>query len=149
MYDHSGEVEVTRQSDVTHLELPIKRAKGSSGNISIAWSVQAPDDIKIIWPENGMIDMQEGQWNSSIRLSVAGDKKELSEQVVWVQLDKTNGGALLASRDKTRTKIVIAANLNPAGMLWVIVGASAGAAVLLVIVIVLVAVKLKKQKSER
>ena len=143
-------MEVTRKKEVTKLELPIKRAKGSSGNISVTWSLfhNTSDDLGMIWPYNGMIDMKEGQWNSSITLNVASDDKELTEQVVWIQLDKTAGGAVLASRDQTQAKIVIAANVEPTNFLWIIVGASVAGAILLVILVACFAVRIRKRKSE-
>ena len=56
--------------------------------------------------------MTDGQWNVTFILNVDNDAKQLSESVIWVELKNPTGGALLASRDKTKTKIVIASNLK-------------------------------------
>ena len=148
---------ITRKKEVTKLELPIKRAKGSSGDISVTWSLfHTSDDSGMVWPHNGMIDMKEGQWNSSIHLNVASEDKELPEQVVWVQLDNSTGGAVLASRDQTQTKIVIGSNMKdvpnvaPRNMLWIIVGLSVGGALTVVLIFaVWCVVKKRRHRSER
>ena len=106
------------------------------------WSLfhNTSDYLGMVWPHNGMIDMKEGQWNSSIHLNVASEDKELPEQVVWVQLDNTTGGAVLALRDQTQTKILIGSNIKdvpnvaPSHMLWIIVGLSVGGALAVVLI---------------
>ena len=106
------------------------------------WSLfhNTSDHLGMVWPHNGMIDMKEGQWNSSIHLNVASEDKELPEQVVWVQLDNTTGGAVLALRDQTQTKILIGSNIKdvpnvaPSHMLWIIVGLSVGGALAVVLI---------------
>lgn len=56
--------------------------------------------------------MADGQWNDTFILNVADDRKEVQESVIWVQLENPTGGALLASRDETTAKILIASNLR-------------------------------------
>jgi len=70
------------------------------------------DGVNVIWPASGKLSMTDGQWNDSFTVNVANDRKELPESVVWVQLEGTTGGALLASRNETITKILIASTMR-------------------------------------
>ena len=145
VYDQFGQVRITRGKDVAKLDLPIKRAKGSGGNISVMWSVvhNTSGSPAPVWPASGAIYLREGQWNSSITVTVANDETVMPEQVVWVELGATTGGAVLATRDQTRTKIIIASNVREGAPeteglpLATIIGSSAGGAILLVLLLVL------------
>ena len=99
----------------TKLEIPVRRSKGSQGNITVQWSLfqnDSSDSLDLIWPTSGKVSMTDGQWNDSFILNVDNDRKQAPESVIWVQLENPTGGALLASRDKTTAKILIASNLR-------------------------------------
>ena len=130
---------VSRAKQVTKLEIPVRRAKGSQGNITVQWSLHQNDstlDRELVWPTSGMIALDDGKWNESFTINVADDKKKAPESVMWVQLDKTSGGALLASRDQTRAKIVIKGNKEPSGTWkWIVIGSACAAFLLLLIIL--------------
>ncbi len=100
---------------VIKLEIPVRRSKGSQGDITVEWSLYGSDSLDsldLIWPTSGKISMTDGQWNDTFILTVNNDGKEVPESVIWLQLENPTGGALLASRDETTAKIVIASNLR-------------------------------------
>ena len=144
---------VSRAREVTKLEIPIRRAKGSQGNITIQWSLyqnQSTHDTKILWPSSGKVALTDGRWNDSFILNVANDKKELPESVIWVQLDKTTGGAVLASRDKTTAKIVIAGNEEENNTWkWIVIGVCGGLLLVLIVAALVWGVRKRKQKTAR
>ena len=152
VYNEDGVVEVSRARQVTKLEIPVRRAKGSLGDVTVHWSLyqnESSHSVELLWPTSGKITLSDGQWNDSLIVSV--DNKEKSpESVVWVQLDKTTGGAVLASRDQTTAKILIAANERPgASWRWIVTGACSGLLFILLVVVLVWWVRRKWQKSER
>lgn len=162
VYNEDGAVEVSRTSQVTKLEFPVRRAKGSSGNITVEWSLyqnKSSHGVEFLWPTSGNITLSDGQWDDSFIVNVENDKKEAPESVVWVQLDNAIGGAVLASRDQITAKILIAGNERPGARAanessgtswrWIVTGVCAGLLVILIIVIVAWCVRRTKQKKER
>ena len=152
VYNDNGAVEVTRSRQVTKLEFPVRRAKGSLGDVTVQWSLyqnDSSDSMEIVWPKSGQVSLADGQWNDSFIINVASDKKEVHESVVWIQLDKTTGGAVLASRDQTTAKILITGNEGKSGAWrWIVTGVCCG--VFLIVVGVLVYwLHKKKQESQR
>ena len=123
---------MSRVESVTRLEIPVRRSKGSQGDITVEWSVMS-DSLDLIWPTSGKVSMTDGQWIDSFILVVDNNRKEAPESVVWVQLKNPAGGALLAPRNKTTTKISIASNLRDDQSNWisVTVGACVAGVVLL------------------
>ena len=155
-------VEVSRTSQVTKLEFPVRRAKGSSGNVTVEWSLyqnESSHSVEFLWPTSGNITLSDGQWNDSFVVNVENDKKDAPEMVVWVQLDNATGGAVLASRDQTIAKILIAGNERSGeratnerpgtSWRWIVTGVCSGLLVILIIVIVAWCVRRTKQKKER
>ena len=153
VYNEDGVVEVSRARQVTKLEIPVRRAKGSLGDVTVHWSLyqnESSHSVELLWPTSGKITLSDGQWNDSLIVSVDNDKEESPESVVWVQLDKTTGGAVLASRDQTTAKILIAANERPgASWRWIVTGACSGLLFILLVVVLVWWVRRKWQKSER
>ena len=146
-------VEVSRTRQVTKLEFPVRRAKGSLGDITVQWSLyenKSSHSVEFLWPTSGKITLTDGQWNDSFIVSVDNNKKEAPESVVWVQLDKTTGGAVLASRDQTTAKILIAANeSHGTSWRWIVIGACSGLLLILIAVVLVWWVWRKKHKKER
>lgn len=153
VYNEDGVVEVSRARQVTKLEFPVRRAKGSLGDVTVQWSLyqnESSHSVEFLWPTTGKITLSDGQWNDSFIVSVDNNKKEAPESVIWVQLDKTTGGAVLASRDQTTAKILIAANeRHGTSWRWIVTGACAGFLLILIVVILVWWVRRKKHKSER
>ena len=152
VYNEDGVVEVSRARQVTKLEIPVRRAKGSLGDVTVHWSLyqnESSHSVELLWPTSGKITLSDGQWNDSLIVSV--DNKEKSpESVVWVQLDKTTGGAVLASRNLTTAKIIIAGNERPGtSWRWIVTGACSGLLFILLVVVLVWWVRRKRQKSER
>ena len=144
-------VEVSRSKQVTKLEFPVRRAKGSLGEITVQWSLYRNDSSKGVelWPTSGRLSLSDGQWNDSFIVNVDNNKEEALESVVWVQLDNTTGGAVLASRDQTTVKILITANERTSdNWKWVVTGACCGLLLILMVVLVCWARK-KRQRPER
>lgn len=144
---------VSRTRQVTKLEIPVRRAKGSQGDITVQWSLyqnQSSQSISLLWPTSGKISLTDGVWNKSLFVNVANDKKEAPESVVWVQLGKTAGGAVLASRDQTTAKILIAGNLESnETWKWIVISACGALLLVLVVICLVWWVRRKKQKSKR
>ena len=153
VYSEDGVVEVSRTRQVTKLEIPVRRAKGSLGDVTVHWSLyrnESSRSVELLWPTSGKITLSDGQWNDSFIVSVDNDKEESPESVVWVQLDKTTGGAVLASRDQTTAKILIAANeRSGTSWRWIVTGACSGLLFILLVVVLVWWVRRKWQKSER
>jgi len=93
--------------------------------------------------------MVDGQWNDSFIVNVANNRKEVPESVVWVQLEDTSGGALLASRDETTTKILIASNIRDNHGEWIIIVVSVCVASVFVLLVVSWCVNAYRKKGKR
>lgn len=136
VYSSNGHIEVFRRMKVTTLEIPVLRSKGSLGDITVEWSLyqnDSSDTLEFIWPASGNVSMTDGQWNSSFILNVGNDRRQAPASVVWIQLENPTGGALLASDDKTTSKILIASNLRADQSTWIITTISACAASVIVL----------------
>lgn len=121
---------------VTKLEITVRRSKGSQGDITVEWSLYgnvSSDSLDLIWPTSGKVSMTDGQWNNSFILNVANDRRQAPESVAWIQLENPTGGALLASRDKITTKILIASNMRADQSTWIITTISVCAASVMVL----------------
>ena len=145
-------VEVTRSRRVTKLEFQLRRAKGSQGDITVQWSLyqnDSSDSMELLWPKSGQVSFTDGQWNHSFIINVDNNEEEVQQSVVWVQLDETTGGAVLASPDKTSAKILITGNEEQTGTWrWIVTGVFCG--VLLIFVGVFVySLRKRKQESQR
>ena len=144
---------VSRGREVTKLEIPIRRAKGSQGDITIQWSLyqnESSHDTKLLWPSSGIVALADGKWNDSFILNVANNKKELPESVIWVQLDKTTGGAVLASRDKTTAKVVIEGNKEEKNTWkWIVIGVCGTLLLILIAAALAWGVRKRKQTKAR
>ena len=93
--------------------------------------------------------MADGEWNESFKLNIDNDKKKAPESVIWVQLDKTTGGAVLASRDQTTAKVLIAGVEGEQTWIWIVTGVGGALLLGLVIVILLWCARKRKIKMER
>ena len=152
MYNEDGVVKVTRSRHVKKLEFPLRRAKGSQGDITVQWSLyknDSSDSMEIVWPKSGEVFFTDGQWTDSFIINIDNDEEEGQQSVVWVQLDEATGGAVLASRDQTTTKILITGNEKKSGAWrWIVTGVCLG--VLLIFVAALVYwLRKRKQESQR
>ena len=152
VYNEDGVLEVSRTRQVTKLEIPVRRAKGALGDVTVHWSLYQNHSsrVELLWPTSGKITLSDGQWNESFIVNVDNDKDEAPESVVWVQLDKTTGGAVLASHDQTTAKILIAGNeRSGTSWRWIVIGACSGLLFILLVVVLVWWVRRKWQKSER
>lgn len=157
MYDSDGDIRVKRGQKVTKLEITVRRSKGSQGDITVHWSLYHNDSSEsadLIWPSSGTVSMTDGQWSKSFIVNVANNRKEVSESVVFVQLEDATGGALLASRDETTAKIVIASNMkNDNGKevpgAWIIIVVSVCAALVIALLTAFVVVNVRRRKGRR
>ena len=116
-------IKVVLSQKVAKLEIPVRRSKGSLGNITVRWSLYHNDSIditEIIWPSSGRLSMADGQWIGSLTLNVANNIKKLPQNVIWVKLLGTTGGALLSSENETATKIVLTSTLKEKPGKWFI-----------------------------
>ena len=152
MYNEEGVVKVTRSRYVKKLEFPLRRAKGSQGDITVQWSLyqnDSSDSMELLWPKSGQVLFTDGQWSDSFIINIDNDEAEEQQSVVWVQLDETTGGAVLASRDQTTAKILINGNEKKSGAWrWIVTGVCLG--VLLIFVGALgYRLRKKKQESQR
>ena len=137
---------------VTKLEIPVRRSKGSQGDITVKWSLyvnDSSDSLDLIWPTSGRVSMTDGQWNNSFILNVANDRRQAPESVVWIQLENPTGGALLASRDKTTAKILIASNLREDQSTWVISTISVSVAIVMAVFIASCVISRKKNRTKK
>ena len=152
MYNEDGVLEVSRTRQVTKLYIPVRRAKGALGDVTVHWSLYQNHSsrVELLWPTSGKITLSDGQWNESFIVNVDNDKDEAPESVVWVQLDKTTGGAVLASHDQTTAKILIAGSERPGtSWIWIVIGACAGLLFIFLVVLLVWWVRRKWQRSER
>ena len=151
VYNKEGVVEVSRTQQVTTLEIPVRRAKGSQGDITVQWSLyrnESSHGLDLLWPTSGKISLADGEWNKSFIVNLDDDQKDAPQSVVWVQLDKTTGGALLGSRDQTIAKVLIAGIEGEQQIWhWIVIGVSAPVASILIILFV--AWRLRKRKAKR
>ena len=152
MYNADGVVEVSRTTQVTKLEIQVRRAKGALGDVTVHWSLYQNESlrVKLLWPTSGKVNLSDGQWNESFIVSVANNKEEAPESEVLVQLDKATGGAVLASRDQTTAKILIAANeSSDSSWIWIGTGAFSGFLFILLVVVRKWWARRKRQMPER
>jgi len=152
VYNEDGVLEVSRTRQVTKLEIPVRRAKGALGEITVHWSLYQNESsrVELLWPTSGKVTFSAGQWNDTFIVSVDNDKEEAPQSVVWVQLDTTTGGAVLASRDQTTVKILIAGNeRSGTSWIWIVTDACFGLLFILLAVALVWWVWRKCQKSER
>lgn len=138
VYDSHGDIQVSRVEKVTKLEIRVRRSKGSQGNITVEWSVYengSSDSLDLIQPRSGNVSLTDGQWNESFVLNV-DNEIEAPESVIWVKLENPTGGAVLASRDKTTAKILIASNLKArhSTKISVVIGSSVACVIVLLVV---------------
>lgn len=114
---------MTLMHKVAKLEIPVRRSKGSQGNITVRWSLYHNDSTDIsdlIWPSSGTLSMTDGQWSSSLTLNVASNIKKVPGNIIWIKLAETTGGALLAPEDETVIKIILTSNLSEKNSKWFI-----------------------------
>ena len=152
VYNEDGVLEVSRTRQVTKLEIPVRRAKGALGDVTVHWSLYQNESsrVELLWPTSGKVTLSDGQWNESFIVSVDNGKEEAPESVVWVQLDKTTGGAVLASHDQTTAKILIAGNeRSGTSWRWIVTVACSGMLLILLVVVLVWWVRRKWKKSER
>ena len=152
VYNREGVVKVSRTRHIIKLEIPVRRAKGSQGDITVQWSLyqnESSHSTNLLWPTSGIISLADGEWNESFIVNVENNKKEAPESVIWIQLDKTTGGAVLGSRDQTTAKIVIAGNEEGETPKWTVIGACSAFLLVLAIVVVLLLVRRRVIKSAR
>ena len=124
VFSLDGNIRVTLTQKTAKLELPLRRSKGSQGNIPVRWSLDHNDSTDIsdlIWPSSGTLSMTDGQWSGSLTVNVANNIKKLPGNVIWVKLVDTTGGALLASKNETTTKIVLVSPLREKRGQWFII----------------------------
>lgn len=138
VYDSHGDIHVSRVEKVTKLEILVRRSKGSQGNIIVEWSLyqnDSSDSLDLIQPRSGKVSMIDGQWNESFILNV-DNEMEAPESVIWVKLENPTGGALLAPRDETTAKILIASNLKAqhSEKISVVIGSSVACIIVLLTV---------------
>ena len=71
--------------------------------------------------------------------------------MVWIQLDKTSGGAILGSRDQTTAKVLITGKETERKTIWqwIVIGAAVIVAFIVVVLIILLRRRSKKVKSQR
>lgn len=153
VYDSNGDIQVFRVEMVTKLEIHVRRSKGSQGNITVSWSLYQNDSsnsLNFIQPTSGKVSMTDGQWNESFILNV-DNEMEAPENVIWIQLENPTGGALLASRDKTTVKILVASNLRTQHSKKISKWTSvvAGSCVAGVIVLMIVSCGIYKRRTKR
>ncbi|XP_068689656.1 uncharacterized protein [Montipora foliosa] len=152
IYNKEGVVEVSRTRQVSKLEIPVRRAKGSQGDITVQWFLYRNDSShgpNLLWPTSGKISLADGEWNKSFVVNLDDDEKDAPQSVVWVQLDKTTGGALLGSRDQTTAKVLIAGKEREEIWHWIVTGVSVLIALILIILLVAWRQRRKKVKSQR
>ena len=152
VYGSDGDIKVRLAQKVTKLEIPVRRSKGSQGDITVQWSIyhnDSADTVHLIWPSSGTISMVDGQWNDSFIVNVANNRKEVPESVVWVQLQDATGGALLASRDETTTKILIGSNIRDNHNEWITIVVSVSVALLIVLLAVSLCVTAFRKRRKR
>ena len=73
------------------------------------------------------------------------------QSVVWIQLDKTSGGAILGSRDETTAKVLITGKETESKTIWqwIAIGAAVIGAFIVVVLILLLRRRSRKVKSRR
>lgn len=137
---------------VKKLEIPVRRSKGSQGDITVQWSLyqnDSSDSLDLIWPQSGKVSMTDGQWNDSFILTVDNDRKQAPEGVIWVQLEDPTGGAQLASHAETTLKITIASNKRPDHETWIITTVCVCVASVVVLLVASYGIKRHRKKSKR
>ena len=71
--------------------------------------------------------------------------------MVWIQLDKTSGGAILGSRDETTAKVLISGKETETKTISqrIVIGAAVIGAFIVVVLILLLRRRWRKVKSQR
>ncbi|KAL9987460.1 hypothetical protein ACROYT_G001773 [Oculina patagonica] len=155
IYDSNGDIQVSRVETVTKVEIPVRRSKGSQGDITVEWSLygnDSSDSLDLIQPTSGKVFMTDGQWNESFIL-IVDNEVDVPESVIWIQLENPTGGALLASRDKTTAKILIASNSRAQHRKqiskWIFTAVGSGVACVIVLLVVSCGIYRCRKKRER
>ncbi len=155
VYDSNGDIQVSRVETVTKVEIPVRRSKGSQGDITLEWSLygnDSSDSLDLIQPTSGKVFMTDGQWNESFIL-IVDNEVDVPESVIWIQLENPTGGALLASRDKTTAKILIASNSRAQHRKqiskWIFTAVGSGVACVIVLLVVSCGIYRCRKKRER
>ena len=153
VYNKEGVVEVSRRKQVTQLEFPVRRSKGSQGNITVHWSLyrnESSHGPNLLWPTSGNIGLEDGEWNTSFIINLDDDAKVAPESVVWVQMDETTGGAVLGSHYETTAKVLITGTYNQESETgiwhWIVIGVC-GAVVLIVAVVLFLVWRQRRKKT--
>ena len=136
----------------TKLEIPVRRSKGSVGDITVQWSLyhnDSSDSVDLLLPSSGTIYMTDGQWNGSLIINVANNREKVPDSVVWVQLDDITGGALLASRNETTAKIIIASTVRGNNGEWIMIVVSVSVALVVVLLAVVFVWFVRTHKKKR
>ena len=154
VYNNEGVVELSRTKKVTRLEIPVRRAKGAQGDITVQWSLyqnESSQGPSLLWPSSGEISLIDGEWNASFIVNLDDDKTDAPQSVVWIQLDKTSGGAILGSRDETTAKVLITGKETESKTIWqwIAIGAAIIGAFIVVVLILLLRRCSRKVKSQR
>ncbi|XP_015767122.1 PREDICTED: uncharacterized protein LOC107345883, partial [Acropora digitifera] len=142
IYNNEGVVELCRTKKVVTVEIPVRRAKGSQGNITVQWSLYRNESAQgpsLVWPLSGEISFVDGEWNKSFIVNLDDDKTDAPQSVVWIQLDKISGGAILGSRDETTAKVLITGKETESKTIWqwIAIGAAVIGAFIVVVLIIL------------
>ena len=135
VFTSDGQIKVSYVENSTKLEIPVRRSKGSQGDITVKWSLfqnDSSDSLDSIWPKSGMVSMVDGQWKDSFTLNV-DNGTEAPESVIWVRLENSTGGALLASRDETTAKILLTSSVTDSPSKWIIIAVSVFVASIIVL----------------
>lgn len=83
----------------------VARRKGSTGNVTVTWSVSSHMGARIpfsISPSSGVLKFAEGQWNSSVELNFGSMPSHMSEVVVILELLNISGGAMFGNLTSLR-----------------------------------------------
>ena len=154
VYNNEGVVELSRTKKVTRLEIPVRRAKGAQGDITVQWSLyqnESSQGPSLLWPSSGEISLIDGEWNASFIVNLDDDKTDAPQSVVWIQLHKTSGGAILGSLDETTAKVLITGKETESKTIWqwIAIGAAIIGAFIVVVLILLLRRRSRKVKSRR
>lgn len=144
VYKANAGVIVLLKTRVQKIDLPVKRSKGSNGNIEILWSLHSNEsfDSELIWPKAGKLSLVESQWNATLSLRVASNEKRTGTHVIYVQLHNVTGGAVLASRDKVESSLIIVGSSEkqqdpPRTLTWIMIGVVFGIVIIVIGILLL------------
>ena len=154
VYNNEGVVELSRTKKVTRLEIPVRRAKGSQGDITVQWSLyqnESSQGPSLLWPSAGEISLVDGEWNKSVIVSLDDDKTDAPQSVVWIQLDKISGGAILGSHDQTTAKVLITGKQTKSKEIWqwIVIGVAVIGLLIGVVLFLLLRRRSRKVESRR